>query len=77
MPYKSVKELPKQISDNLPPHGQEIWMEAFNSAEEQYQDKSKRRDKSEDPETIAAKVAWDAVKNKYEKNEKTDKWEKK
>lgn len=67
MPYKNISELPKQVSDNLPKHAQEIWKEAFNSAYEDYQNPEKRRDKDDDPETIAVKVAWSAVKNKYEK----------
>lgn len=62
MPYDSLKDLPKGVKDNLPKHGQEIYKEAFNSASEQY-----------DKEETAHKVAWNAVKNKYKKNDK-DEW---
>ncbi|MGM0836324.1 MAG: ChaB family protein [Bacillota bacterium] len=62
MPYDSLKDLPKGVKDKLPKHGQEIYKEAFNSASEQY-----------DKEETAHKVGWDAVKNKYKKNDK-DEW---
>ncbi|MEW5839981.1 MAG: ChaB family protein [Thermoproteota archaeon] len=61
----------KQI-DELPKHAQEIFKSAHASALEQYRDPDKRRDPKDDPEEIAHRVAWDAVKNKYEK--KGDKW---
>ncbi|MDN4073611.1 ChaB family protein [Fictibacillus terranigra] len=65
MPYDSIKELPDQVRDNLPHHAQEIFKEAFNSASEEYKE-----------EETAFKVAWSAVKKKYEKNS-SDKWVKK
>lgn len=58
MPYKSLKDLPDQVKDNLPHHAQEIFKEAFNSASKEY-----------DEEETAFKVAWSAVKNDYEKND--------
>jgi cation transport regulator len=61
MPYDSLKDLPDEVKDNLPHHAQEIFKEAFNSASEQYKD-----------EETAFKVAWSAVKNDYEKNDKGD-----
>lgn len=63
MPYKSKSELPDAIKDNLPDHAQEIWKEAYNSAHEQY------KDETDDIEERAARVAWSAVKNKYEKDD--------
>ena len=65
MPYKSLKDLPDQVKDNLPHHAQEIFKEAFNSASKEY-----------DEEETAFKVAWSAVKNDYEKND-GGKWVKK
>lgn len=65
MPYQSISELPDSVKDNLPHHAQEIFKEAFNSATEEY-----------DKEETAFKVAWSAVKQKYEKNDK-DEWVKK
>lgn len=77
MPYKSNDELPEQIKGNLPEHAQEVWRETFNSAEKQYEDPEKRRDPSEDADTVAAKVAWDAVKDAgYHKDEKSGEWKK-
>ncbi|MEX0930469.1 MAG: ChaB family protein [Candidatus Paceibacterota bacterium] len=65
MPYSKREELPKQVTSPLEdvPHAQDIWMEAYNSAHEQYEGDEER----------AARVAWAAVKNKYKKGE-DDKW---
>lgn len=76
MPYKSVRELPASVKDNIPEHAQEIYKEAFNNAWDQYSDSSKRRGDATREET-AHRVAWAAVKKEYEKNEKTGKWKKK
>lgn len=61
MPYDSKKELPEAVKDSLPSHAQEIFKEAFNSASKEY-----------DEEETAFKVAWSAVKKKYEKNDDGD-----
>jgi len=58
VPYGNISELPDSVKNNLPKHAQEIYKEAFNSAEEQYGEESR-----------AHRVAWSAVENKYEKNE--------
>ncbi len=34
MPYKQITQLPGGVKNNLPRHAQEIYKEAFNSAEE-------------------------------------------
>ncbi|MCT2537845.1 ChaB family protein [Aquibacillus koreensis] len=65
MPYNSITDLPAQVSKPLPKHAKEIFKEAFNSAEEQYQ-----------KEETAFKVAWSAVKEKYSKNDNGE-WVKK
>ncbi|KON85466.1 cation transporter [Sporosarcina globispora] len=65
MPYDKLSDLPDSVKDNLPHHTQEIFKEAFNSASEEY-----------DEEETPFKVAWSAVKKKYEKND-DDKWVKK
>lgn len=72
MPYKSLAELPDSVRDNLPKHAQEIYKEAYNSAWEQYADPSSRRDDAS-REEVAHRVAWAAVKQKYEKNDQ-DRW---
>ena len=51
----------------LPKHAQEIYKEAYNSAWEQYDHEESR----------AHRVAWAAVKNDYEKDEKSGDWKKK
>jgi cation transport regulator len=56
--YKMITQLPDGVKNNLPKHAQEIYKEAFNSAEDQYGEESR-----------AHATAWSAVENKYEKNE--------
>lgn len=71
MPYQTTSELPDSVKDNLPKHAQEIYRAAFNSAWDEYADSSRRRGDDTREET-AHKVAWAAVKEKYEK--RNDKW---
>lgn len=63
MPYEKLTDLPDNVRDNLPKHAQEIYQAAFNSAEEQY-----------DEEERAHRVAWSAVKQKYEKEADSGEW---
>lgn len=57
----------KQI-DSLPEHAREIYKEAHANALKQYQRPEKRRGgKRQSVEQVAHKVAWAAVKRKYEK----------
>jgi cation transport regulator len=74
MPYDKISELPDKVKDNLPKEAKKIFKEAYNNAWDQYSDSKKRRDNTSQEET-ANRVAWSAVKNKYEK--KNDKWVKK
>lgn len=67
MPYKTREDLPENVRGVLPAHAQEIYMEAFNSAWEQYKDASERRGDADHEET-AHKVAWSAVKKSYHKD---------
>ncbi len=66
MPYPARSELPDAIKDSLPSDAQEIWRNAFNSAEKQFPGDEER----------ANKVAWAAVKNAGWAKE-GDKWVKK
>jgi len=74
MPYESLDDLPDQVKDNLPKHGQEIYLAAFNSAWDQYAEPEDRYG-DDGREEVAHKVAWAAVKQKYEKQD--DKWQQK
>jgi cation transport regulator len=65
VPYRQITQLPDSVKNNLSKHAQEIYKEAFNSAEEQYGEEDR-----------AHRVAWNAVETKYEKNEKGN-WVKK
>jgi cation transport regulator len=75
MPYKSTRDLPDAVRENLPEHAQDIFKEAFNSAWDEYADPDKRRGK-ESQEEVSFKVAWAAVKNEYEKGD-DDRWHRK
>jgi len=66
VPYRTNQELPDSVKDNLPSHAQDIYREAFDSAWDEYEDPAKRRG-NESREEAAHKVAWAAVKLKYEK----------
>jgi cation transport regulator len=76
MPYKTKKELPESVRDALPAHAQEIYKEAYNSAWDQYDEPEERRGDASREET-AHRVAWAAVKRKYEKDEKSGQWKEK
>lgn len=66
MPYSTVTQLPESVQNVLPKHAQDIYKEAFNSALDEYKSAKDRRG-SDDRDTVAHKVAWSAVKQKYEK----------
>lgn len=72
MPYSKITDLPDNVRNVLPEHAQEIYKEAFNSAWEQYKKPKDRRDDA-DRDEVSHRVAWSAVKNKYEKGD-DDKW---
>lgn len=72
MPYTKTSDLPDSVKNHLPKHAQEIYLAAFNHAWEQYKSPKDRQNKQDDRETVAHKVAWSAVKARYEKS--NDKW---
>jgi len=59
MPYKNLSDLPESVQAHLPKHAQEIYRAAYNNAWDEYNQDEER----------AHRVAWAAVKHKYEKNE--------
>ncbi len=76
MPFKSTNELPPGVKDHLPKHAQDIYKEAFNSAYEQYDKPSERREGADREET-AHKVAWSAVKKAGYSKGSDNQWHKK
>jgi len=56
MPYKDLNDLPESVREHLPKHAQEIYRAAYNSAWDEYGQDEER----------ARRVAWSAVKKKYE-----------
>ena len=76
MPYKNKSDLPENVRDHLPAHAQDIYMEAYNSAWDQY-DEPEERQGDASREDTSHKVAWAAVKKQYEKDDKSGDWKKK
>ncbi len=74
MPYDTIGDLPDSVQKALPEHAQEIFRSAFNNAWDQYKD-SRDRKGGASREEVANKVAWAAVKKKYEKS--GNRWRKK
>ena len=61
MPYASNEDLPERVRAHLPPHAQDIYRAAFNSAWREYAHGDRP------VEEIAHRVAWAAVKKMYRK----------
>ncbi|MFC4158402.1 putative cation transport regulator ChaB [Chitinimonas lacunae] len=74
MPYSTLKDLPDNVRNVLPEPAQRIYREAFNHAWDQYKDPDDRRGDASREET-AHKVAWGAVKHRYQKDERSGNWE--
>ena len=72
MVYRTLGDLPERVRSSLPEHGQEIFLNAFNNASEEYKEPPERRGSTSREET-AHKVAWAAVKNQYRQDE-SGKW---
>lgn len=72
MPYKSNSDLPESVTNVLPEHARTIYREAYNNAQQQYEDPQQRRGNAS-LEEVAHKVAWNAVKKSYEKGDDS-KW---
>jgi len=76
MSYKTNADLPESVKNVLPNHAQEIYLEAFNSAWDQYDEPKERRGDSSREET-AHRVAWAAVKRTYQKDDESGTWKEK
>lgn len=64
MPYKDLNDLPPNVREHLPEHAQEIYQAAYNNAWDQYGHDEER----------AHRIAWSAVKKKYQKDEASGQW---
>lgn len=60
MPYSRNEELPSGVHNHLPPHAQDIYRAAFNHA-------FAAHDGDPRQEEAAHRIAWAAVKRRYEK----------
>jgi cation transport regulator len=61
VPYATTSDLPP-AAHRLPPHAQEIFLSAFNSAWQSYAERG-----AHEQEEIAFRVAWAAVNKRYRK----------
>lgn len=61
MPYMTNNDLPPPVRHVLPPHAQDIFRAAFNSAWHQH------AERGDLDEGIAFRTAWAAVKKAYER----------
>ncbi len=68
MPYARNHDLPESVRNHLPEHAQDIYRAAFNHAWSEYADAGDRRG-NESREEVSHKVAWSAVKEKYERGD--------
>jgi CBS domain-containing protein/cation transport regulator ChaB len=71
-PYRSIGELPGEIKFQLPKAAQQAYLDAYNSALIELQDPSKPPETPAEIKKSASKVAWAAVKQRYQK--KGDEW---
>jgi cation transport regulator len=60
MPCQFNEDLPSSVRNHLPPHAQDIYREAFNSAYRQHACDPRR-------EEACHRIAWAAVKRSYVK----------
>jgi cation transport regulator len=67
MPYKKLDDLPESIRTILPEYAQEIYLQAYRNAWEQYEKQGLRRGEAT-REATADKVAWAAVRQEYRKD---------
>lgn len=65
MTYQQLENLPSEVTEKLPRHGQQIFMAAYNAASENGMD-----------EKNATQVAWNSVENSYRKDSNGN-WESK
>lgn len=66
MPYARNDDLPESVRSHLPRHAQDIYRAAYNHAWDEYARPQDRRG-DETREEVAHKVAWSAVKEKYDR----------
>jgi cation transport regulator len=69
--YESIQDLPDIVRDVLPERAQELYLEAFNEAWEEY-DEEKTSEMSQ--ESVANREGWAAVRKEYTHDDKTGKW---
>ena len=69
--YESVKDLPETVQDVLPREAQEVYLEAYNTSWENYDEEATSELSRE---AFATRDAWTAVKREFTKDEETGTW---
>lgn len=64
MPYQTLSDLPEAVQKKLTEHTQSIYRASFNNAWSQYGANGEKYGGSQ--EEYAHRIAWAAVKNKYQ-----------
>lgn len=77
MLYQHIDELPNNVRAYLPTDAREVYLKAFNCALQEYANKVTQWAEFERAEAVAHKVAWSAIKDRYEKNPESGFWYKK
>lgn len=76
MKYASIDDLPGSIREQLPATAQEVFATAYNTAWDAYEDPGTRPHHMS-REQLANQAAWNAVKERYERDPSTGQWNKK
>lgn len=63
MPYDTNDDLPPAVREHMPVHAQDMFRETFNNAWQHY-----GASQASQREAIAFRVAWSAVKRRYQKS---------
>jgi len=71
MPYEKKSDLPQTMQETMPERAQEIYIEAYNKALEEYKEK---RGGEAGKEAVAHRDAMHAVHREYTHDSETGKW---
>ena len=74
MPYEKTTDLPKTLQETMPKGAQEIYIEAYNQAFEEYEE---GRGGEAGQEAVAHRDAMHAVNEQYVHDSETGKWHRK
>lgn len=62
--YNNISELPRELRDSLPPEAQDLYLEVYNTAWQNYEEREGVEDNG-DRETVSHNAAWDEVQKEF------------